>query len=78
MQLTMVELGLWVVVLWYGIRTLWKLTKLVYPDGPKPVPEGEIEDAVLVYTWPEAFVLMGSRLRFMYALLLITIILTVT
>lgn len=31
-----------------------RIIALMYPGDPKPVPEGEIEDAVLVFTFFEA------------------------
>lgn len=55
-----------------SLYTVVGIILLVYPGDPKPVPEGEIEDAVIVYTWAEAFALKTEYLRFLYALVLVT------
>ena len=76
--LTSLDWGLLVATLIYSLNLSWKIWSMVYPGGPKPVPEGEIEDAVLIYTWSEAFEICGTRLRILYTLALLSILLLVT
>lgn len=67
----------WMFGITYGQVLVWAATaiatfvlffrtwRMVHPADPKPVPVGQIEDAVLVYTWGEA---ISMSQHYFYAL----------
>lgn len=67
------QVTIWLFFLAMSLKTVYHMFRLVHPLDPAPVPPGEIEDAVLVYTWREAFVLSAGRLKFNYFLLLVAL-----
>ena len=51
---TLIQGSVWAITLSFTIILARMIFRMVYPSDSKPVAEGQVEDAVLVYTWTEA------------------------
>lgn len=64
----------WSTAIFMMLTVGWRIVRMVFPGGPTPVPPGEIEDAVLIYTWGEAIAFNAGGLRACYVLALAVVL----